>query len=583
MKNISNKILLLILLFVGIQKVEAGEQGCYADFNYTIDYSVSSLTYLFADQSNSNSTIVSWDWNFGDGSLSSFQNPEHQYLSEGTYLVSLSITCSDGSSDSITDTIKVAKVIPPSCSAYYTYNADSANPLIYHFTDHSLSQNDTIIAWQWNFGDMTTGSTQQNPIHQYAAIGTYYVSLSISTSGGHSAIYSDSISVINTLPNCNASFSYKADSVSGNPKAIFFYDQSTSADPIISWRWDFADGDSSLNQNPAHIFPYAGIYDVSLRIKTQNGCSSTTHYPIQVGNPQRYNIWGRVYLGNQTTDKCIAYIYKEFNNGYIVPVDTVRLTSVNDTLGVYYFYQVLEGIHKIKVLLPSNSNYYHQYAPTYYGNNLFWNNTSSISLFQDVSLANVELAAVNQQVGTNKISGAVMKYGNQIYKSGIQVLLIGPSQEVFDYTYTDNMGEYRFDDVPSGPFYVYAEVTGLYAVPAYMNLQTYDTLNNVNIYINTTQTVASIDESIIKKDIPSIKTYPNPVSNIMHLEFNQETNQVVYYEIVNNIGQIVMEGKFEYATKRTNLDLSELDPGFYIIHLKSIKGESTVNKKFIKL
>jgi len=583
MKNISKKILLLILLFVGIQKAEAGEQGCVAAYSYTIDYSISSFTYQFIDQSYSNTSIVSWNWNFGDGSMSSFQNPEHQYLNEGSYVVSLNITCSDGGSSSISDTIIVAKVIPPSCSAYYTYNTDSVNPLIYHFTDHSISPNDTIITWQWNFGDLSIGSTQQNPVHQYAATGTYFVSLSISTAGGLSTIYSDSITVINTLPGCNASFSYKADSVSGNPNTIFFYDQSSSADPIISWRWNFADGDSSISQNPAHIFPYAGVYDVSLSIKTQSGCNSTTHYPIQVGNPQKYNIWGRVYLGNQTTDKCIAYIYKEFNNGYIVPIDTVRLISVNDTLGVYYFYQVYEGIHKIKVLLPTTSNYHDQYAPTYYGNNLFWNNTASISLFQDISLANVELEAVNQQIGTNKISGAVYQNGNQISKAGIQILLIGPSLEVFGYTYTDNTGQYSFEDIPTGPFFVYAEVTGLFAIPAYMHLQTYDTLNNVNIYINKTQAVASIDESISSKSFPDIKIYPNPVSNIMYFEFNQEINQTVYYEIVNNTGQKVMEGNIEAYTKKTNLDIGTLNAGFYIIHLKSLKGETSVNKKFIKL
>jgi len=583
MKNIINTLFILIALFGGIQQVQASEQGCSANFSFSIDYSVSSFTYQFIDQSSSSNNITSWDWNFGDGALSAFQNPEHQYLNEGVYVVRLQISCSDGSSDTFSDTIKVTKVVPPNCTAYYTYSVDSANPVIFHFTDHSLSPNDTITSWQWNFGDMSIGSTLQNPFHQFAAVGNYYVTLSINTSGGCSATYGDTISVVNSAPACNANFTYKADSVSGNLNTIFFYDQSTAADPIISWHWNFADGDSSTSQNPAHIFPFAGIYDVSLTIKTQGGCSSTSHYPIQVGNPQRYNIWGRVYLGNQTTDKCIAYIYKEFNNGYIVPVDTVRLTSVNDTLGVYYFYQIPEGVHKVKVLLPSNSNYYDKYAPTYYGNNLFWNNTATINLFQDISLANVHLEAVNQLTGTNKISGAVFKNGNQIQKSGIQILLVGPAQEVFRYTYSDNQGNYSFDDVPTGNFYVYAEVTGLYATPAYMSLQNYDTLYNVNINLSKTQAITSIDELAESKEKLSVKSYPNPVQNILHFEFNQPMSRFVSYQILNGMGQIIRAGQMEVNNKNAELDLADFSSGFYMIHFYSDSGKETVIKRFIKL
>ncbi len=41
-----------------------------------------------------NREIISWNWNFGDGSSSTLQNPSHTYTTDGTYTVSL--TVSDG-------------------------------------------------------------------------------------------------------------------------------------------------------------------------------------------------------------------------------------------------------------------------------------------------------------------------------------------------------------------------------------------------------------------------------------------------------------------------------------------------------
>ena len=51
------------------------------------------------------------------------------------------------------------------------------------FTDKSFGP---IVNWIWNFGDKT-GSTKQNPTHQYVASGKYVVSLAVYDAGGHSS------------------------------------------------------------------------------------------------------------------------------------------------------------------------------------------------------------------------------------------------------------------------------------------------------------------------------------------------------------------------------------------------------------
>jgi serine protease len=46
--------------------------------------------------SDSDGSVVSWNWDFGEGSLSSEQNPTHIYGSSGTYTVTLSVRDDDG-------------------------------------------------------------------------------------------------------------------------------------------------------------------------------------------------------------------------------------------------------------------------------------------------------------------------------------------------------------------------------------------------------------------------------------------------------------------------------------------------------
>jgi PKD repeat protein len=50
--------------------------------------------------------------------------------------------------------------------------------------------------------------------------------------------------------------------------AVQFTDSSSL--PPLSWHWDFGDGNESFDQNPAHTYTAAGMYDVSLTIETSD-------------------------------------------------------------------------------------------------------------------------------------------------------------------------------------------------------------------------------------------------------------------------------------------------------------------------
>src|SRR5687768_10736518 len=67
---------------------------------------------------------------------------------------------------------------------------------------------------------------------------------------------------------------------------VTFTDQSTdSAGTIVSWLWNFGDGDSSSTQNPFHVYSSGGNYDVTLIATNNSGASDTVVKNINVGSP----------------------------------------------------------------------------------------------------------------------------------------------------------------------------------------------------------------------------------------------------------------------------------------------------------
>ena len=79
-----------------------------ADFSYyPEDLTTDDMIHFFDKSTDEDGTIDSWFWNLDDGNNSIKQNPQHQYMTSGTYIVTLEITDNDGNVNSISKTIIV--------------------------------------------------------------------------------------------------------------------------------------------------------------------------------------------------------------------------------------------------------------------------------------------------------------------------------------------------------------------------------------------------------------------------------------------------------------------------------------------
>jgi len=136
---------------------------------------------IFTDTSSVvNSTITTWNWNFGDATSATIQNPNHNYPTSGNYNVTLTVQSAQGCSDTISQTIGV--LAGP--AANYSVDDDIADVnQVVNFTD--LSTNGAT-SWFWDFGDSSSDSTStlQNPTHVYTAGGFYDVCLIVTDTNG---------------------------------------------------------------------------------------------------------------------------------------------------------------------------------------------------------------------------------------------------------------------------------------------------------------------------------------------------------------------------------------------------------------
>ena len=182
----------------------------YSSFNNQYDYvtikygedPIANFSYLptnpttldsiqFIDESiDPAGVIVSWQWDFDDGSTSNQKNPVHKFSDDGIYSVSLTVTDDDGGQDTFSRDVEVFNCPPNS-----DFNFQLVNPLAYlfQFNDTSSDSDGNIIAWLWDFGDGNI-SIVQNPLYQYKNEGIYSVTLVVNDDDGAVGIKTKTIS-----------------------------------------------------------------------------------------------------------------------------------------------------------------------------------------------------------------------------------------------------------------------------------------------------------------------------------------------------------------------------------------------------
>jgi PKD repeat protein len=207
-------------------------------------------------------------------------------------------------STSITANIVSTTAVRANFSANETYGQA---PLCVQFTDTSTGG--LPSAWNWSFGDGTL-STDQNPIHIFAAPGTYAITLFVSDLYGTSLPFTSNITV-GYPPIPSATFTPPDPMV--NTDTVTF-DASASTDHygnITLYTWDFDDGSPLSYSNGTamtHIFVQPKVCNVTLMVTDNQTFTNTTIVQVPVYavkttvTTQVNGTTPTVVNGNQTLD-----------------------------------------------------------------------------------------------------------------------------------------------------------------------------------------------------------------------------------------------------------------------------------------
>ncbi len=228
----------------------------------------------FSDLSSITSgSIVSWEWDFGDGNSSSSQNISHSYGSVNIFNASLMVTSDMGCENTIN---KPVEVLSSPTGAILSTLQEDCDRLC---TDLSFESMDNIVSYDWVVSNQYTFAIE-NPIFCIDNEGTYDVSLKVTNDNG-CVLELEELAYFNVFPSAEAGFSIVDPVLEILNPTTQFIDQSINA---IQWNWYVSDQTSSVEQSPVYSFSDTGEYVVLQVVRTENGCVDSLSKTLQVND-----------------------------------------------------------------------------------------------------------------------------------------------------------------------------------------------------------------------------------------------------------------------------------------------------------
>ena len=250
-----------------------------AAFNASVTSGCAPLAVAFTDQSTGGA--VAWNWTDGNGNTFNIQNPGTTYLNPGNYTVTLTVTNATGGTSVKTKQISVnAK---PTL-AFSASPLTGCSPLAVTFTNTSTAGSGSITNYLWDYGNGGNSNTA-SPTYTYTTAGVNSVTLQVTNSAGCVNTLTKP-NYINVASAVTAGFTFTAPAGCGFPQTITFNNTSVGGSGVLTYAWNFGDGNTSTATSPSHTYNAAGSYTTTLTTTNSAGCSNTftSLTPIVIGS-----------------------------------------------------------------------------------------------------------------------------------------------------------------------------------------------------------------------------------------------------------------------------------------------------------
>jgi PKD repeat protein len=220
--------------------------------------------------------IVSYFWDFSDGTNATGMKVSHAYSNDGIYTVTLTVTDNDGATDSVQATKTVLNRAPV---ASFTESAEtvSVGEFITFNALSSFDPDGSIGGYSWDFGDGTT-AIGVVVSHAYTAQGTYTVTLTVTDDDGATATVTD-IKTVLKPPIASFTWAPLTPKV-GEPVSFDGSASKPDGGTIVKYEWIFGDGGYATGKTVMYTYSRIGSYNVTLKVIDSEGLWDTEQKQI---------------------------------------------------------------------------------------------------------------------------------------------------------------------------------------------------------------------------------------------------------------------------------------------------------------
>jgi ELWxxDGT repeat protein len=255
-----------------VQLKVVADEGCADSVQQSVtvypmpNISFSSPTVCLGEATNFGNTSniltgnQTYVWDYDDSNTSSNTSPTYTYLTADTFNVELFATSDRGCVDSLT---QMAIVKPFPIVSFTSPNECEVDSVMFS-NNTTITKRGFMSYWDFNDGNDSTINGNINYLYQNP--GTYNVQLKVVADEGCADSVQQSVTVY-PIPN----LSFVAPSVCfGNTSN--FSNTSNILSGVVSYNWDFNDGNFSNNVSPKNNFAVADTFDVELFGVSDKGC-----------------------------------------------------------------------------------------------------------------------------------------------------------------------------------------------------------------------------------------------------------------------------------------------------------------------
>lgn len=479
--------------------------------------------FIFSNQSTVSNGTMTYQWDFGDGSMDNQQSSSHHYGIDGDFSVKLVATSTYGCKDSITKTVSI---YPEPVSDFEVNDTSQCfNTNSFSFINKSIVNKGTL-SYTWGFGDGHI-SFVKDPVYSYNSAKTYEVYLISESAELCIDTFKQKVYV---RPMPVAVFDISDSLQCLNSNKFLFSNTSSVSSGTLNFDWDFGNNQTSTDKNPNISYTNAGNYKVKLLTQTIYGCSDSFERQVKVNNNPTAN------FSVNDFGQCLENNIFEFKN-----------TSQPDT-GIIKFQWKIDNVNKSNDTVFSNSfDKSGKYKVKFIVTNIY---TCIDSMVQEVEVYPQPYVFLGNDTSLKKNQAITLKAGG-----GFQT---------YDWSNGDKTENIMLtgSDLVAGNNEYWVKVSDLNGCIGG---------DTINIFYDTTNSISNIVDFI------QVKIYPNPTHEILYVEVADILDENITLMIYDLNGKVVYGTITKQNSDVIKINLSQLPTGSYLLRLIS-ENKTTVSK-----